>query len=207
MATDMGAGRDTTPAGEQRLTTEVAELFPRQREWTEDLYFQLPDTPRIVELSERQLIVPPHPTHTHQRIVARLFVVLNSFVEARQLGVAQFSALPVRLWPGKIREPDILFLLREHADRIHEQYWGVPDLAIEVISPNTRKADREDKFLEYAQAGVQEYWLVDSEAETIEVYALRNQVYELFSKAGKAETARSWLLEGFQVQADEVFAK
>lgn len=207
MATDMGAGRDATPAGEHRLTAEVAELFPRQREWTEDLYFQLPDTPRIVELSEKQLIMPPHPTDTHQRIVARLFVLLNSFVEARQLGVARFSALPVRLWPGKIREPDILFLLREHADRIHEQYWGVPDLAVEVVSPNTRKTDREDKFLEYAQAGIQEYWLVDPEAEAIEVHALREQAYELFCRAGRAETARSRLLEGFQVGVDEVFAK
>ena len=52
-----------------KWTVEVAQLWPPQGQWTEADYFALPDTNRLVELSEGELIMPPHPTHTHQLIV------------------------------------------------------------------------------------------------------------------------------------------
>lgn len=48
------------------LAVEVAQLWPPRGQWTEADYFALPDTNRFIELSEGELIVPPHPTHTHQ---------------------------------------------------------------------------------------------------------------------------------------------
>jgi Uma2 family endonuclease len=181
-------------------------LWPPQQEWTDADYFALPDTNRFVELSEGELIMPPHPTNTHQRIVLRLVLVFQSFVEARDVGTIRFAPLPVRLWPGKIREPDILFVSHEHADRIGEQFYGPPDLVVEVISPGTRRVDRGEKFLEYARAGISEYWLVDPEAQSIEVFVLQDGVYTLLVKAGPGEKARSQLLDGLQVGADKVFA-
>ena len=81
--------------------------------------------------------------------------------------------MPVRLWPGKIREPDIFFIAREHADRIGEEACGAPDLVMEVLSPGTQETDRGEKFFEYAHAGVREYWLVDPDKRRIEVYTLQ----------------------------------
>ncbi|GBC84997.1 hypothetical protein HRbin11_01437 [bacterium HR11] len=182
----------------------VAELFPSQGEWGEEDYFSLPDTHRYVELSEGRLIVPPHPTYSHQNALKRLFVRLNAFVEEHQLGVVQLAPLPVRLWPGKIREPDIFFIAKEHVDRIGEQVCGVPDLVVEVTSPSTLKADRMEKFHEYARAGVREYWLVDPQAHTIEVYTLQQGAYLLRGKWGAGERASSELLSGFTVRVDEI---
>jgi Uma2 family endonuclease len=54
----------------------------------------------------------------------------------------------VRLWPGKIREPDLVFMSTGHLDRIGK-YWGVPDLAVEIISEGTEFQDREVKRNEY----------------------------------------------------------
>ncbi|MEA3344986.1 MAG: Uma2 family endonuclease, partial [Chloroflexota bacterium] len=162
---------------EPRLATQIAELWPLRGEWTEEDYFALPDTNRFIELSEGELIMPPHPTDTHQRIVAMLYRRLHSFVETHDLGTIRFAPLPVRLWPGKIREPDILFVFHTHSDRIGEQVYGPPDLAVEVLSPGTRSTDRDEKFLEYARAGVEEYWLVDPEAQTIEVFTLEEGAY------------------------------
>ena len=65
---------------ELRLTTEVAELFPFQGQWTETDYFSLPETNRYLELSEGELIMPPHPTNTHQRILLDLATSLQRFV-------------------------------------------------------------------------------------------------------------------------------
>jgi len=203
MATD----KHVLHPSEQRLTAEVAALFPFQREWNEDAYFALPDTNRFIELCQGELIMPPHPTHRHQRVVGRAYRLLSDFVEDRNLGIVQVAPLPVRLGPDHVREPDVLFLLNEHADRIGDQCWGPPDLVVEVISPGTRKADRQDKLREYAQAGIGEYWLLDPEAETIEVYVLRKRAYRLWVKAARGETAASQLLTGFKLRVDEVFAK
>jgi len=189
---------------EAQLTLEVARLFPPQGQWTETAYFALPDTNRYVELSEGELIMPPHPTRSHQKAVEGLFVRLRTFVQDHELGEVHVAPLPVRLWPGKIREPDVLFVAREHSDRIGEQFFGVPDLVMEVTSSSTRRTDRVEKLVEYAQAEVEEYWIVDPEARTVEVFTLREGAYEALGKWGTGETARSALLAGFEVAVDEV---
>lgn len=200
------ATQDLLQEVQPRLATQIAQLWPLQGEWTEADYFALPDTNRFIELSEGELIIPPHPTETHQRVVLHLVLAFQSFVETHNLGTIRFAPLPVRLWPGKIREPDILFVSHAHAERISEQVYGPPDLVVEVLSSGTRRLDRGEKFLEYARAGVDEYWLVGPEARTIEVFVLVEDVYTLLGKFGPGEGARSQILAGFEVMVDEVFA-
>lgn len=183
----------------------VAELYPPQGQWTEADYFSLPDTNRLVELSEGGLIMPPHPTRSHQVAVGEFYVHLRTFVQQNDLGEVHMAPLPVRLWPGKIREPDIFFISKEHRDRVAEQVCGVPDLVVEVTSPSTRRVDRGEKLFEYAKAAVGEYWLIDPAEQTIEVYVLRQGAYELIDKFGSGETARSQVLAGFKVRVDEIF--
>jgi len=108
---------------------------------------------------------------------------------------------------GKIREPDILFVANEHQDRIGEKVFGVPDLVVEVISPATHEVDRGEKFFEYAQAGVREYWLVDPKKHTVEVYVLQGRAYEPLGKFGSGERARSEIIPGFEVEVDELFQR
>ena len=189
------------------LTVEVAELWPPRGQWTEADYFALPDTNRFVELSEGELIMPPHPTHTHQLIVFELATRMRAFVQEQHLGIVQIGPLPVRLWPGKIREPDILFVAREHSDRIGEQAYGPPDLVVEVLSPATRRTDRLEKTVEYARAGVREYWIVDPDGQAVEVFILREGAYELLGKWGRGEEARSEVLAGFKIAANKVLVE
>ena len=188
-----------------RLAAHIAELWPPRGGWTEADYFALPDTNRLIELSEGELVMPPHPTDTHQRIVGLLYRRLHAFVESMDLGIVRFAPLPVRLWQGKIREPDILFVSHAHADRIAEQVYGPPDLVVEVIAPGTRRLDRGQKFLEYARAGVDEYWLVDPQAQTIEAFVLEEDAYTLLGKFCPGEGARSQILTGFEVPVDDTF--
>ena len=193
-----------------RRSTEILELFPRQGQWTEADYLALPETNRIIELSEGKVVIPDMPTTSHQRVVGKLFRLMSDYVEAQDLGEVCVTPLRVRLWPGKFREPDIIFMHRDHADRIGEEYWGVPDLVVEVISPRrpqssgTEYVDRVEKFVEYAQAGVQEYWLIHPTACTIEVNVLRDGVYHLLERWGEGEVARSQVLDGFEVPVEAV---
>jgi len=187
------------------LAVEVASLYPPQGEWTEEDYFSLPDTNLYVELSEGRLIMPPHPTRSHQAAVLELAVRLRTFVRERDLGEVLIAPLPVRLWPGKIREPDILFLSKEYADRAGEKVYGVPDLVVEVVSPSTEKTDRVEKFAEYAKAGVKEYWLVGPDGKTVEIYGLRDGQYILLGKYNSSQIASSEILPGFKVKVEELF--
>lgn len=189
-----------------RLTIEVAQLYPRQGGWTEADYLALPDTNRLIELSEGTLIMTPHPTNRHQQIVGALYRALYAFVSAHDLGIVRFAPLPVRLWPGQIREPDLLFVAHNHADRIAEQVFGPPDLVMEVTSPHTEITDRRDKVSEYARAGIAEYWIIDPDDQTVEVFVLRQAAYERLGEWRRGELARSVLLDGFEIAVDALFA-
>ena len=193
-----------------RKSTEIVDLFPRQGQWTEADYLALPETNRIIELSEGRVVIPDMPTTSHQRAVGKLFRLMSDHVEAQGLGEVCVTPIRVNLWPGKFREPDIIFMHRNHADRIGEDYWGIPDLVVEVISPRTPQSsgtenvDRGEKFVEYAKAGVKEYWLIHPTACTIEVYVLKDGVYHLLDRWGKGEVARSEVLDGFEVLVEAV---
>jgi len=186
-------------------TLEILDLFPTQGKWTEEAYFSLPETNRIIELSGGRLIITPSPTDQHQKISSNLHFLIGSYIRAKNLGEVRYSPLDVRLWPGTIRQPDIVYMSNTHKDRISEKYWGVPDLVMEILSESTEKQDRTEKFYEYEKAGILEYWIVDPSAQTIEVFILDQGAYKLLGKLGAGEVAYSKVLAGFQVAVDGVF--
>ena len=188
----------------KKLTTKIACLFPKQGDWTESDYFRLPETNRIVELSEGRLIITPSPTEQHQMVLGNLFVLFKMHIRSKKLGKVLTSPMDVRLYEGVIRQPDIVFMSNEHNDRTTEELWGVPDLVVEILSKGTIKEDREKKFKEYQNARVQEYWIVDPFKKIIAIYTLENGTFELFGKWGQGEIAKSKLLTGFEVSVDDV---
>lgn len=182
------------------------ELFPRPGEWTETDYFPLSEQGRIVELSDGNVEVSPVPTDFHQLILGRLFALLFAFVNTHKLGQVRFAPLPTRLWPGKVREPDLIYMSAAHADRIRK-YWGVPDLAVEVISEGTEYKDREIKRGEYAQAGIPEYWIIDPLSRTIELLRLNpnTDAYDLTARLTGSDTLTSPTFPGFALALAELF--
>jgi Uma2 family endonuclease len=181
----------------------VALLFPLQGSWTERDYLEL-GTNRLVEFSNGSIEVLPMPTKAHQRIVRALFVSLQQFVAARAVGEVFFAPLPVRLWPGKFREPDLVYVRPERGE-----YCGQPegaDLAVEVISPGdeNRRRDLETKRWEYAQAGIPEYWIVDPEQGQITVLVLDGPTYREHGVFELSGVATSVVLPGLALPVADV---
>jgi Uma2 family endonuclease len=186
--------------------TWLPKLFPTQGKWTEEDYFDLPDSNMIIELSDGVITMAPPPRPRHQRVVMRLGFSLEKHVTDHELGIIFLAPVAVRLWEGTIREPDILWLRSEHTEYITEtQIDGVPDWVAEVISPGSKKLDTETKMLEYAQVGIPEYWLLDPKRETIRVYVLKDATYELHSTYKRGEVAQAQTIPGFQIAVSEVF--
>jgi Uma2 family endonuclease len=185
-------------------TWEVARFFPVQGKWTEKEYLALP-TNHLVELSDGCLEFLPMPTFYHQLIVAYLYETLKAFVTAHAPGVVIFAPLPMHLWPGTYREPDVLYMRAENASRTND-YWEGADLVMEVVSPSNPDHDRRTKRAEYAQARIPEYWIVDVVAGHILVLALRGRRYRVHGRFGPGSQATSALLSGFTVDVDQVLA-
>jgi Uma2 family endonuclease len=185
-------------------TWDIAHLFPAQGTWTEAEYLAM-NPNRLIEFSHGYLEVLAMPTQAHQLILAFLYEALLTFVRARHLGAVLFSPLRVRLWPGKYREPDVVFMRAEHAARRHNDYWEGADLVMEVISDDDRRRDIEKKRFEYARAGIPEYWLVDPAHETITVLHLEEARYVTHGEFGRGSQARSALLPEFSVDVGGVF--
>jgi len=192
---------------EQGPVSEIAQLFPEQGKWTEDDYFSLPETNKIVELSEGRLIITPSPTTQHQKIVLKLSTMLFNHVSSHNLGEIIIAPMDVRLYPGVIRQPDIVFMKNEHKDRITERYWGVPDLIIEVISESTDKEDKGEKFFEYEKAGVPEYWIVDPNTQTIDVFQLKDDAYYLAGSFGIGDSVNSNVLPNLNISVESIFKR
>jgi Uma2 family endonuclease len=186
---------------------EIAMLFPPQGEWTEEEYLDLTrDTNHLVEFSDGRIEVLSMPTTSHQLIVRALVDVLRAFVEPRNLGDVLFAPLRVRTRGRKFREPDVVFMLSEHADRVGEEFWEGADLVMEVVSsdPESRERDLDKKPIDYAAAGIPEYWIVDPHTERISVLKLSDQQYEVHCDCGIGDQANSVLLEGFAVDVAKV---
>ncbi len=192
--------RPVRPEREPEPTWGIAQLFPAQGTWSEWEYLAL-ETNHLVEFSNGRLEFPPMPTMSHQLILAHLYGLLLAFSTAKDLGTVLMAGLPVRLWRRKFREPDVLFMRKEHAGRMGEQYWRGADLVMEVVSGKgkDRRRDLIEKREEYARAEIPEYWIVDPRDERITVFRLAGRRYLVHGKFGKGTTATSHLLPGFVV--------
>lgn len=185
---------------------DVARLFPPQGGWSEEEYLNLPGN-RLTEFDHGRIEVLDMPSELHQFLVAFLYRTLLAYVSERNLGAVLFAPLPVKLWEGKMREPDVLFMRREHAARRHANYWRGADLVMEVVSPDDPKRDKDTKRREYAQAGIPEYWLIEPTERTVTVFsrpaeADRYAVHGVFRVGERVESAS---LPGFGVEVGELF--
>lgn len=180
---------------------------PPQGEWAYQDYLRLPDDGYHYEVIKGELHMTAAPTLRHQDVVRNLSLALQRFVTERQLGKVYFAPVDVLISDlATPVEPDILFVTSERQSILKENnIEGAPDLIVEVLSPSNWVVDRRDKFVVYEAAGVGEYWIVDPDAQTVEVYSLRQDRYALLERYEPGQRVQSELLTGFQIPVDAIF--
>lgn len=177
----------------------------KEKRLTIDYYKILPEGAPY-QLIEGELIMTPAPNPRHQIVSANLFKKLADFVNGKGMGVILYSPIDVYLGRENAYQPDIVFISKDRQDIIQEDgIYGAPDLVIEILSPSTARYDLREKFRIYEKYGVKEYWIVDPEITSIEIYTKEREHFSLITRAeGKGEV-ESVLLKGFRLTLDEIF--
>ncbi len=109
----------------------------------------------------------------HGQVSVRVALRLGTFIEERRLGYLFDSSTGFRFPGGNVRLPDVAFVARGRfkAEKVPDEFSDVvPDLAVEVLSPDDRTRDVLDKVGEYLQAGVRLVWVVDPRRERAVAY-------------------------------------
>ena len=179
------------------------------RKLTHDDLLRMPDDGKRYELIDGELFEMNAPISRHQRAIGNLHFELRRFVSERRLGEVWLSPFDVIFSLHNVVQPDLLFVSSDRAEIVQDWVRGVPDLAIEVLSPSNRRHDEVRKLELYERFGLPEYWIVDPEVETVKVYRLAEGRFgraELLT-ARDGDVVRSPLFPSLDLPVGAIFAR
>ncbi len=170
-------------------------------------YEAFPDDGNRYEIIDGEVYVTAAPSGPHQRAVTRIARFLDAHAEERNLGEAYASPFAVVLGPSDVFEPDVVYISRERSAMMDARgvMRGAPDLCVEVASESTRRHDRTVKFQRYAYFRVPEYWIVDTDVQTVAVFVLEGDTYTLLGTAHGDERIASRVLPDLDLRPSMLF--
>jgi Uma2 family endonuclease len=185
----------TTPA--LRFTSRDLEAFP--------------DDGKRYEIIDGELYVSKQPQWRHQTVGGQVFMAL-------QLWSLQTGAGEASLAPGVIFAddddvaPDVVWASAERLKALlgaEGHLHGPPELVVEVLSPGSHNEsrDREAKMKLYSRRGVDEYWIVDWRANTVEVFRRAGEALVPVETLGLDATLTTPLLPGFAAPLAQIFGR
>jgi Uma2 family endonuclease len=134
----------------------------------------------------------------HNDLLRWLTLILGFFVEERRLGRLTINKVAYRLSDRTAPEPDLGFVAAHRVDRIKPGYVdGPPDLAVEIVSPDSVERDYENKRRRYEAAGVLEYWIIDP-LENAATFLVR-EGDAFVERLPREHRYQSRVLEGFEL--------
>jgi Uma2 family endonuclease len=129
--------------------------------------------------------------------------ILGIWIETHEAGLLLSESFLMRLPPplDSARVPDLLFVSRSHLDRVRDTWLDGPaDLVVEIVSSDSLSRDRGEKFAEYEQAGIPEYWLIDPLREFAEFHQLAADGRYRIVLGGREGVYTSQVLDGFWLE-------
>ena len=164
------------------------------------------------ELVDGEVLMMAPPSRWHQRICVKLATQLETYLEGKTCEVYT-SPFAVRLFEEErdrpedvqtVVEPDLVVICdpKKLDDR---GCRGAPDLVIEILSPSTQRWDRVGKYSLYQRSGVREYWLVNPEDQTVQVFLRKEGHFQPQEFYGREDMAAVNVLEDCTIDLSRVF--
>ncbi len=177
--------------------------------FTIDDLARMPEDGKLYELIEGEFHVSTQPNWHHQYACTQLLWALQDWNQRSGLGVANGS-------PGVIFDihdavaPDVVWISNERLPQVlgdDGKLHAAPDLAVEVISPGwqNEQRDRETKLKLYSLRGVREYWIVDWQAQQVEVFRRSRAKLVHAATLLREDDLTSLLLPGFSCLVAKLF--
>ena len=135
----------------------------------------LPDDGRSCELVKGALCSTALGSFEHGRVAATIGYLIGRYVGQNDLGrvLGGKTGFTLARSPDTVRAPDVAFVRQERIpseDQRHKFAELGPDLVVEVVSPNDRPAEIEEKVQEYLEAGVRLIWIAHPGTRTVQEY-------------------------------------
>ena len=183
-----------------KVKSRLADEQKRRRH-----FYKIVEENKKMEFINGEIIFHSPVRLQHNSATKLLCKLLDTFVIKHKLGFVGIEKIMISLTRNDY-EPDVCFFGNDKAKdfKRNQVQFPAPDFVVEVLSDSTAKHDRETKFQDYAAHGIEEYWIVDAETETVEQYFLQDERYELLLKA-KDGTIESVALPKFKIPVRAIF--
>ncbi len=162
----------------------------------EDIY-ALPEGERA-ELIDGQIYYMAAPGRKHQQLLGAVYRKIADYIDSHggecEVDIAPFAVFLNRDSKNYV-EPDISVVC-DKGKLDDRGCFGAPDWIIEIVSPSSRSMDYFKKLFKYRSAGVREYWVVDSERQSVTVY---NFEQDDMAEYSFGEEIPVWLYQGFSL--------
>jgi Uma2 family endonuclease len=145
----------------------------------------------------------------HNESVGLIQRTSSLYVDVHELGKVRAEKALVELTRNDY-EPDVAFWAKPKSDQIEsdQNIYPAPDWVVEDLSKGSIKRDRVTKFEDYAAHGITEYWIVDTQKQTIEQYILPSEdssIYVLKSLVTIEDHIQSFVIKGFKIPVLAIF--
>jgi len=176
---------------------------------TYDDFLLFPDDGKRHELIDGEHYVTPSPSRKHQAVVWNLAGIIAPYLESHPVGRAFVAPFDVIFSDFDVVEPDVLFISKARLEEVltTKNVRGAPNLVVEIASRSTRSRDETLKRKLYERFGVEEYWVIEPDDDTIVVYKYGDQGYrrEFDLAATRGDMLTTPLLPGLQLPLDRIF--
>jgi len=154
-----------------------------------EVYRSLPEG-TLAELIDKVIYMSPAPSYKHQDALFEIAQALRIHLKKENIGKLIISPFDVYLDnSSNAIQPDITVILNSNLGKLEGQFFGVPDLIVEILSPGNKDHDLIKKRDLYERFGVKEYWVVDPETRIANGFELKGKRYsELAAQAGKIQS-------------------
>lgn len=162
-----------------------------------------------VELIEEKIHMSPAPRPKHQRIAMNLSFLFRAFLKDHDIGLILAGPIDVILSPRHtVVQPDLVFVAKDRMEALltDTAIVGAPDMVVEILSPSTAQIDRTSKRQIYAEHGISEYWLVDVDAQILELHILSEGRYAVAGAYTPGDIIDVGIFAEAQIPVGEIWA-
>jgi Uma2 family endonuclease len=182
-----------------------------ERKYTYRDYLNWPHEERWELIDGIPYAMSPAPSRKHQKILGELFAEFRNYLTDKECEVYP-APFDVRLLAESKSDDEVMNVVQPDITVVCDKNKlddrgcnGTPELIVEILSPSTGKHDRWLKYKLYERAGVKEYWIVEPQNETVEVYMLEDNRYMLHGVYGKEDAVKVGSFDGLTIDLNVVF--